>query len=152
MDGEARDIIEKLALVPHVEGGWYRFIWSGGLAIPRASLPARYSGERGCVSLIYYMLEGADISAWHKLHSDEIWVWHKGGSLCMTLGGTGPGPQAEQELYLGPRYARGESFQILAPAETWQTTKILDGSFALVSCIVSPAFHKDDFLLYKPSV
>jgi len=149
MNSEAKDLVEKLGLVPHIEGGWYRFIWDSETVIPRGSLPGRYGGERKCVSLIYYLLEGSDISSWHKLRSDEIWAWHKGGSLKMILGGTGEKPAAEKELFLGPRYDRGESFQIIAPALNWQTTGLIDGDYALVSCVVSPAFHPDDFILYK---
>ena len=149
MNGEAKNIIDRLGLAPHIEGGWYRFMWSGETVIPHNALPGRYKGERKSVSLIYYLLEGSDISAWHKLHSDEIWIWHNGGSLKMTLGGEGEKPAAEKELFLGPRYDRGESFQIIAPACNWQTTKLVDGAYALVSCVISPAFHPDDFLLYK---
>ena len=149
MNSEAKDLIEKLGLEPHVEGGWYRFIWASDIVIPQSVLPAAYSGERKSISLIYYLLEGSGISSWHKLLSDEIWTWHSGGSLKMTLGGEGPGPMAGKELLLGPRYAKGESFQIIAPARSWQTTRIISGEYALVSCIVSPAYHPDDFILYE---
>jgi len=149
MNSEARDLIDKLGLAPHVEGGWYRFVWDCETVIARDALPGRYGGDRKCVSLIYYLLEGEDISSWHKLLSDEIWLWHAGGSLKMTLGGTGDKPEAQSELLLGPRYDRGESFQIIAPALTWQTTGLVDGGYALVSCVVSPAFHPDDFILRK---
>ena len=149
MNSEAKKLIENLELKPHEEGGWFRFVWSSDAAIPQSSLPSRYSGERKNVSMIYYLLEGSDVSSWHKLHSDEIWLWHSGGSLKITLGGKGPHPEPEKELLLGPRYTKGESFQIIAPAETWQTAKIAEGEYALVSCIVSVAFHPDDFLLYR---
>ena len=149
MDSEAKDLIEKLGLIPHVEEGWYRFMWSSDIVIPRDVLPEKYSGERKSASLIYYLLEESSASLWHKLHSTEIWVWHSGGSLKMTLGGEGPRPRAEKELFLGPRYADGESFHIVVPAALWQTAELVSGTYVLVSCIVSPAFHADDFILYK---
>lgn len=148
MNRKAKKIIDALGLVRHVEGGWYRFVLSGGPVIPHAALPANYSGDRESVSSIYYLLEGPDVSAWHKLHSDEIWAWHSGGSLKMTLGGEGSEPVVDKELFLGPRLAKGESYQIVAPARNWQTTRIINGSYALVSCLVSPAYHNDDFILY----
>ena len=40
-----------------------------------------------------------------------------GGSLEMTLGGTGDAPRPEGTLSLGPRLREGERFQILAPAD-----------------------------------
>jgi predicted cupin superfamily sugar epimerase len=146
MNGEAKKIIERLGLTPHIEGGWYRLMWSGETVIPSGALPARYNGERKNASLIYYLLEGSDVSSWHKLKSDEIWAWHSGGSLKMTLGGVEEKPLAEKELFLGPRYDRGECFHIIAPALNWQMTSLVDGVYALVSCIVSPAFHPDDVI------
>ena len=47
----------------------------------------------------------------------------------------------------GVRLREGERFQILAPADQWQTTRLVDGDFALVSCVVAPAFHEEDCLL-----
>ena len=149
MDSEAKDLIEKLGLIPHVEEGWYRVMWSSDIIIPRNVLPDKYNGERKSASLIYYLLEKSSASLWHKLRSDEIWVWHRGGSLKMTLGGEGPQPLAEKELFLGPRYDNGESFQIVVPAAAWQMAELIDGTYALVSCVVSPAFHSDDFVLYQ---
>ncbi len=35
----------------------------------------------------------------------------------------------------------------MAPADQWQTTRVVDGDFVLVSCVVSPAFHEEDCLL-----
>ena len=149
MHSEVKKLIERLGLEPHIEGGWYRLMWSSDEVIPHDSLPRRYSGERKYASLIYYLLEGSEISAWHKLQSDEIWFWHLGGSLKMTLGGKGEHPMPEKELLLGPRYTNGENLQIIAPALNWQTTRISEGDYALVSCVIAPAFHPDDFFLYQ---
>ena len=86
-------------------------------------------------------------SRWHRLKAAEVWTWHQGGSLRMTLGGTGPTPEAGTTLALGPRLGAGEEFQILAPPDQWQTTRLVDGDFALVSCVVCPAFDDADCLL-----
>ena len=34
---------------------------------------------------LLYALQG-EISRWHRLLSSEVWAWHMGGSLEMTLG------------------------------------------------------------------
>jgi predicted cupin superfamily sugar epimerase len=136
--------IDRLGLESHEEGGWYREMWVSGLTIPAAALPAACGGSRPCCSLIYYLLKEAEISAWHKLISPEIWVWHAGGLLEQTLGGTGPQPEAGPARFIGP--GRGE-FQAVVPPGTWQTTKVREGDFVLVSCVVSPAFVREDFFL-----
>jgi predicted cupin superfamily sugar epimerase len=54
--------IDRLGLASHVEGGWYREIWRAGLEIPRLALPADYAGCRSSCSLIYYLLQGNEVS------------------------------------------------------------------------------------------
>lgn len=140
----AQQLIALLHLSPHPEGGWYAFRESSGRMLP--PLPGA-SGPRETCSTIYYLLQRGEISRWHQLKSAEVWTWHQGGSLEMTLGGTGALPAAAGTLALGPRLERGEQFQIMAPADQWQTTRVVDGDFVLVSCVVSPAFHEEDCLL-----
>ena len=82
-----------------------------------------------------------------NLEAAEVWAWHQGGSLLMTLGGDGEAPAAERTLSLGPRLEAGEQFQMLAPPGQWQTTRVVDGDFVLVSCVVCPAYHDEDCLL-----
>ena len=142
----ARELIELLGMVPHEEGGWYAFVTSSGVSIPGGTVPG-IAGPRDSCSIIYYLLQKGEISRWHQLRASEVWAWHMGGSLEMTLGGTGDKPCPEGTLSLGPRLREGEQFQILAPADQWQTTRLVDGDFALVSCVVAPAFHEEDCLL-----
>ena len=133
----AKDLIEKLQLEPHPEGGWFRFVWRSG---------ADVGGTDTC-SYSYYLLQKGEISRWHKLEPSEVWCWHQGGSLEMTLGGSAGAPLAGQTLRVGPRLDAGEGFQLAAPAGQWQTTRVVDGDFVLVSCVVAPAFRDEDCLL-----
>ena len=98
----ARELIELLGMVPHEEGGWYAFITSSGVSIPGGTVPG-IAGPRDSCSIIYYLLQKGEISRWHQLRSSEVWAWHMGGSLEMTLGGTGDKPRPEGTLSLGPR-------------------------------------------------
>lgn len=137
MSCTVRELIEKLALTPHPEGGWFRFLWRAGVE----------PGKNDSCSCIYYLLQKGEISRWHRLSSSEIWCWHQGGSLEMTLGGDGSTPVAGLRLQSGPRVEQGEGFQLFAPAGQWQTTRVIDGDFVLVSCVVAPAFRDEDCLL-----
>ncbi|GHV66548.1 cupin [Spirochaetia bacterium] len=141
--------IKKLDLQPHGEGGWYREVWTADLEIPASALPPEYGGGRSSCSLIYYLLKGAEVSQWHVLRSPEIWVWHCGGVLEQTLGGRGSAPGDKTIRLLGADADGGASFQSVIPPGVWQTTKLREGDFALVSCIVSPAFRPEDFCLFQ---
>ena len=68
----AKEYIQKLGMAPLVdEGGWFSLNWR--------------SGDDATVSVIYYLLQGKEISRWHQLKSNEVWTWHAGGTLEMTL-------------------------------------------------------------------
>ena len=142
----AAQLIELLSLNPHPEGGWYAFRESSGRVLLAEALPG-FSGDRDTCSYIYYMLQKGEISRWHQLKAAEVWTWHQGGSLVMTLGGTDMVPVAGHTLSLGPRLENGEQFQIMAPPDQWQPTRVVDGDFVLVSCVVCPAFDDADCLL-----
>lgn len=142
----AQELIDLLGMVPHEEGGWYAFVTSSKVTVPAGAV-AGISGTRDTCSVIYYLLQRGEISRWHQLRASEVWAWHMGGSLEMTLGGTGEKPRPEGTLQLGPRLRAGERPQILAPADQWQTTRLVEGDYVLVSCIVAPSFHEEDCLL-----
>ena len=136
----AQDLIRLLDLRPHPEGGRFAFRFTSGERLPGGT-------ERETCSVIYYLLQAGEISRWHRLGAAEVWTWHLGGSLEMTLGGAGDAPVPEGTRSLGPRLEAGEQFQILAPPGQWQTTRLVEGEFALVSCVVAPAFLEEDCLL-----
>ena len=93
----AREIIDLLGMAPHQEGGWYAFVTTSGVSLPDGFLPA-FDGARDTCSIIYYLLQRGEISRWHQLQASEVWAWHMGGSLEMTLGGTGERPEPEGKL------------------------------------------------------
>ncbi len=146
----AQDLIRLLQLAPLGEGGWYRFVTKSGVSVAQSALPQGYDGDRETCSLIYYLLQGDEVSRWHRLLSPEIWTWHCGGTLVMALGGQDERPAEEKQIMIGPSLLEGESFQAVVPAGVWQTTRVLRGDFALVSCIVSPAYEDADF--YMPEL
>lgn len=143
MPYSAQELMHLLSLRPHPEGGWFAVGERSGISIPVPGFP----GKRDTCSCIYYLLQKGEISRWHRLRASEIWTWHQGGSLLMTLGGGGAAPEAGRTMLLGPRLEAGEPFRLLAPAGQWQTTRVVDGDFALVSCVVCPAYHDEDCLL-----
>lgn len=134
---EADAIIERLALSPHPEGGWYRQTW----AAPAAS------GQRPAGTAIYFLLKAAERSHWHRVDADEIWLWHAGAALELAISASDAGPAVRH--LLGGNVLAGQSPQLVVPAHHWQGARSL-GEYTLVSCTVSPAFRFEGFELAAP--
>jgi predicted cupin superfamily sugar epimerase len=129
----AGEIIRKLGLQPHPEGGWYRQTWVGPIVEGRASGTA-----------ILFLLQAGERSHWHRVDADEIWLWHAGAPLVLSVG-----VEVAEELRLGPDVLGGEVVQAVVPAGWWQAARSL-GEWTLVSCTVSPGFRFEGFELAPP--
>jgi predicted cupin superfamily sugar epimerase/uncharacterized protein (DUF952 family) len=132
---------EALNLLPHPEGGWYRQTWHSGVTVH----PQGYPGPRSTATGIHFLLGPGEESRWHRVRSDEVWVFNRGGPLVLEYGGTGGAPEPDGQVTLGPGIERGERLQAVVPAGTWQAARPLGGEEALVSCFVSPGFDFADF-------
>src|SRR6202171_1443531 len=73
--------IDKLGLIAHPEGGYYRETYRASLSIAREALPPQFTGPRLVSTAIYFLLEGANFSAFHRLRSDELWHFYAGGPI-----------------------------------------------------------------------
>jgi predicted cupin superfamily sugar epimerase len=146
---EISPLVEALGLQPHVEGGWYKRLWRSSFEIPQETLGESYSGPRASASSIYFLLHEGESSEWHTVLSSEIWLYHSGSPIVLSLGGDGEKPENVQEIILGIDVAAGQQPQVIIPAGVWQAARPLGGEPALVSCIVSPEFHFDDFKLIE---
>jgi predicted cupin superfamily sugar epimerase len=130
-------VAEALDLLPHPEGGWFRETW-------RTSTPVRaHDGERSTATGIYFLLGSGEESIWHSVRSDELWLWHRGDPLELTL--RGDAPAEENTILLGPDVENGQVPQALVPAGVWQSARPATGQEVLVSCVVSPGFDPADF-------
>ncbi|WP_125666046.1 cupin domain-containing protein [Paenibacillus baekrokdamisoli] len=138
-------LVKMLDLKPHPEGGWYKELWKASFEIPKDVLSAQYSGSRYAATSIYFLLHPHESSEWHTVLSDELWLWHSGSPLLISLGGTAEHPETTQEIVLGMDMESGQSPQVLVPANVWQKTTPLGDEPTLVSCVVAPGFNYDDF-------
>jgi predicted cupin superfamily sugar epimerase len=129
----AEDIIRKLELEPHPEGGWYRQTWEG------PSVSGRASG-----TAILFLLKAGERSHWHRVDADEIWLWHAGAPLVLSLG-----VDTATEMTLGPDVLGDQVVQAVVPAGWWQAARST-GEWTLVSCTVSPGFRFEWFQLAPP--
>ena len=135
----ATEWIERLQLGKHPEGGYYRETYRSGEILHADGLPTRYGGARSVSTTIYYLLEGDDFSAMHRLRSDEIWHFYAGDALELheiTPDGHG------RTTRLGPE----DGFQAVMAAGTWFGVNVASGgAFALAGCTVAPGFDFRDF-------
>jgi len=134
-----------LALRPHPEGGFFAETWRTSATIPRAALPDGYAGARAAATAIYFLLLPGQESRWHRVRSDELWLWHRGGPLTLLVAGVGATPdELPSEISLGPRVEGGERPQALVPAGHWQAARPAGTEPVLVSCVVAPGFDFAD--------
>ena len=124
------EIIRLLDLTPHPEGGHY------GETYRTADL-----------SVIYYLLQAGEISAWHRVEMEEAWAWHAGGPLALSI--ATPAGEDTRAVHLGPDLRSGQRPHAVVPAGHWQTAETL-GAWTLVSCMVGPAFEFEKFELAPP--
>ncbi|MFK5595424.1 cupin domain-containing protein [Methylobacterium sp. HMF5984] len=132
----AAGVIAALGLRPHPEGGHYRETFRD----------PRLVAGRSVGSAIYYLLDVGEVSAWHRVDAAEIWHWHAGAPLVLTVSPNGYDAAAH---HLGPDLARGQRPQLVVPEGHWQTATSL-GAWTLVGCTVSPAFDFAGFEMAPP--
>ncbi|MDF9811660.1 cupin domain-containing protein [Streptomyces sp. SPB162] len=145
MTDDISELVTLLGLEPHVEGGWYRETWKA----PGEAVPAGYPGPRAFATGIYFLLHPGEVSKWHRVRSDELWLWHRGGPLRMRLGGDGERPDGARavEEVLGNGVENGEQPQFLVPGGYWQSAEPAGDEPVLVTCVVAPGFDFEDFTL-----
>ena len=132
----AAEVIARLELVPHPEGGHYRETF-------RHVAPG---GGRGAMTAIYFLLARGEVSAWHRVDADEIWHWYAGAPLALEIAEPN---MPRRTLTLGTDFAAGQTPQGVVPVHAWQTARTL-GDWTLVGCTVSPAFEFSGFELAPP--
>jgi predicted cupin superfamily sugar epimerase len=138
LDGmTAAAVARLLDLAPHPEGGFYRETFRDARTL---------AGGRAASTAIYYLLPAGQVSAWHRVDAAEIWHWHAGAPLALSLYESGAAPRT---LRLGADLADGERPQGVVPPGVWQSARSL-GDWSLVGCTVAPGFEFAHFELAAP--
>jgi uncharacterized protein len=122
----AQDLIDRLELAPHPEGGWYRET--------HRSATSNASGRSICTSILF-LLEHPHVSHLHRLDAEELWFWHAGDALDVQV-------VTPDGLHETRRLGPGGNFQTMIPVGTWFGAELPNPeSWALVGCAVTPAFE-----------
>lgn len=147
MNCDAKKWIDKLELLPHPEGGYYKEIYRTDEIVKQPCLPERYDGDRSFSTSIYFLLNQNDKSHFHKLKSDEIWHFYDGSALRIYVIDH---LKKLNTFLLGKNFEKRENLQLVLPKNCWFSAEVIDKeSFALIGCTVSPGFNFEDFELGK---
>ena len=137
----AQYFIEKLALQPHPEGGFYKETYRANEEIENVN-----GNKRNLSTAIYFLLEKENKSHFHKIKSDELWFHHYGATLEILYIKN----NEIETILLGNDIENGEVLQATIPANTWFASRMKNyENFGLVSCTVSPGFDFEDFEMAK---
>ncbi|MBL8568028.1 MAG: cupin domain-containing protein [Phreatobacter sp.] len=133
----ADEIIALLDLKPHPEGGHFRETFRD----------AAGTGNRAASTAIYFLLKRGERSHWHRVDATEVWHWHAGAALRLSIAPGDAGPVADH--LLGTDFAGGQRPQGVVPPHHWQAAESL-GDWTLVGCTVAPGFDFAGFTLAPP--
>jgi predicted cupin superfamily sugar epimerase len=128
----AADIIARLELKPHPEGGHYRETFRDS---------RRDADGRSVSTAIYFLLARGERSRWHRIDAVEVWHYYAGSALTLQIADDAD----TRTVRLGPDLAAGEVPQAIVAAQAWQAAEST-GDWTLVGCTVAPGF---DFATFK---
>jgi predicted cupin superfamily sugar epimerase len=142
---EAQAWIDGLQLQRHPEGGWFREPYRSAEVLAAAALPPRFGGDRALSTAIYFLLDGDDFSALHRLKADEVWHHYDGSGMTLHLIDEAGNYTT---VALGRDLRAGELPQAVVPAGCLFGAAVSDPrSFALVGCTMAPGFDFADFAM-----
>lgn len=133
-----KDLVERLQLRSHPEGGYYRETYRSPGQIAQNALPRRFGGDRAYSTAIYFLLESGDFSGFHRIPSDECWHFYEGVPLniyVLETNGT------LSTLRIGP----GNYQAVVASAHWFAARPAEPDGHSLVGCTVAPGFEFADF-------
>ncbi|WP_299606820.1 cupin domain-containing protein [uncultured Aquimarina sp.] len=145
MNDDIRNIVAKLDMKPHPEGGFYKETYRSDGVIPKNALEDKFSGARNYCTGIYFLLTSENFSAFHRIQQDEMWHFYGGSSLYVhVIDANG--------LYtchaVGMNLDEGEKPQLVVPAGCWFASSVKENNhYSFVGCTVSPGFDFEDFEL-----
>lgn len=129
--------INNLNMEKHIEGGYFKESFVSQDEVNK---------DKKLWSSIYFLLETGEVSNFHRLKSDELWYYHDGEALTIYM------ITPEGELItkkLGKNIEKGEAPQVLVEKGCIFGSAMNNDGYALVGCMVSPAFQYDEFELFK---
>jgi uncharacterized protein len=132
MNRPVDDVVRRLGLAPHPEGGWYRELY-----------------RDAAVTTIHYVLPAGGLAPLHRLRSRaELWHFYGGAEVELhTIDDQGYDPPRHLVTRLSPAAPLA-----VVPPGVWQAARVVGASdsddgdgFAWCGCTVAPAFDFADW-------
>jgi predicted cupin superfamily sugar epimerase len=137
--GGLDDVVSRLGLEPHPEGGWFRETWRGEPG----------PDGRSVGTSIYFAVSSDSPSRLHRVDAAELFHWYAGDpveQLVVTVDGSA------DVRRIGAALAADERPQALVPPGAWQGLRVSGpAGWALLGCTVSPGFEFAGFELAGPA-
>jgi len=128
---EASEIIHRLGLKKHPEGGYYREIF-------RSKQKVRWQNKTlSAGTAIHFLLREGDKSWCHRIPQDEVWHFYEGDPLELVC-------FSETGLNLKRIFLSSLNRTYIVPGNFWQAARPL-GKYSLIGCTVSPGFEFNMF-------
>ena len=130
----AEQLKQIYKLQPHEEGGHFAESYTA---------PFDKDG-RALSGSIYFLLDGEETSRFHQIDCDEVWYFHEGCGMKITVWMDG----SKKELLLGSDLERGDRAMAVVPKGSVFAAENLDPlGYTFVSCMTTPKFSYDGFQL-----
>lgn len=139
---KAQDYVKQLDLQAHEEGGYFKQLYKS------AEITTLPDGRvRALATSILFLLTAQNPSRFHRLKSDEIWYYHDGSDLTVHM----IHPDGRYEtVKIGRSHDALLQFTVPKGVIFGSTVDSKDpNDFAVVSCMVAPAFEYEDFELFS---
>lgn len=134
MNKGAKYWVDKLLLQEHPEGGYFRETYRSEMQFETER------GLRSASSAIYYLLKRGQISAFHRIKSDEMWHFYAGSPLAVHVIDNGKLIM----VTIGSDPSKKQSLQAVVRAGCWFAAASA-GQYSLVGCTVAPGFDFSDW-------
>jgi hypothetical protein len=140
------EIIARLNLVEHREGGYFAETYRAELEIPTE----RSGNLRNMCTSIYYLLTSdRPFEHFHKNQSDIIHYFHTGSPITYLI----IHPEGILErVKLGNNLADGEQLQLLVKGGCWKAAFLATGEYGLLGEAVAPGFDYRDMEIADESL
>lgn len=130
----AEKLKEIYCLTPHEEGGSFSEVYTAPFEADGRAMSGR----------IYFLLNPGEISHFHEIDCDELWFYHAGCGMRITLLGN----DGRRELLLGSDTEKGQRAMAVIPAGAVFAAENLEADgFTFISCVTTPQFTYQGFRL-----
>ena len=116
----------------HPEGGWFSEVYT-----------ARAMADgRPAAGSIYFLLDAGEISHFHQIDCEEIWYFHEGCGMKITV----LTEDVPEEYRLGMK--DGERAMVVIPeGAAFAAENLQEDGYTFVSCMTAPKFRYEGFRL-----